>query len=352
MIPKKLFLFSASLLLLTCASGFAQQPAPATPPAPATRPVAPAPRVNITPAIAGFARDDGNYLGITAQEVTRENMGSYNLREPRGVVITRVVEKSPAERAGLRKGDVILRFDGENVTSFRKLQRLISEATPQQSVRLTISRNGNEQELSVTFDRRERGMGAFGNVWGTEQREQLERGLDQARAYGKAYGGAYGFGWGRRIGVSTTQLTKQLADYFGINDGRGVLVTSVSEGSPAARAGIRAGDVITAVDGEKIESSGDLARTINRKAEGDVSLSVVRDRNQRTVKVTPEKREPSSFNVTPEAFEFDTEVIQFEMPNIDIRIPPFKMKQFPRIEIPKIKIKPEQLKKLETLMIL
>jgi C-terminal processing protease CtpA/Prc len=87
------------------------------------------------------------------------------------------------------------------------------------------------------------------------------------------------------------QLTKQLADYFGIADGKGVLVTAVTDDSPAAKAGLKAGDVITAIDGEKIEASGDLSRTINKRKDGDVSLTVIRNKNQRTITVTPKAAE-------------------------------------------------------------
>jgi C-terminal processing protease CtpA/Prc len=68
-----------------------------------------------------------------------------------------------------------------------------------------------------------------------------------------------------------------------------VLVTSVADGSPAAKAGIKAGDVITAVDGEKVEGSGDLSRAINKQKEGDVTLTIMRDKSSRTIKVTPDK---------------------------------------------------------------
>src|SRR5690242_21413179 len=91
----------------------------------------------------------------------------------------------------------------------------------------------------------------------------------------------------RRIGVSTVELTRQLADYFGIAGGKGVLVTSVTQDGPAAKAGVRAGDVITAVDGEAIDSPGDIARVINRKKDGDVTLTVVRNKSQQTIHVTP-----------------------------------------------------------------
>jgi membrane-associated protease RseP (regulator of RpoE activity) len=99
----------------------------------------------------------------------------------------------------------------------------------------------------------------------------------------------YAFGNNRRLGVTTVQLTKQLADYFGIADGKGVLVSSVSDNSAAAKAGIKAGDIITTVDGDMIEGPGDLSRAINKNKEGDVTVVVIRDKKQRSIKVTPEK---------------------------------------------------------------
>ena len=82
-------------------------------------------------------------------------------------------------------------------------------------------------------------------------------------------------------------LTKQLADYFGIADGKGALVTAVTEDGPAAKAGVKAGDVITAVDGEAVDSPGDISRVINRKKEGDVTLTIIRNKSQQTIHVTP-----------------------------------------------------------------
>ncbi len=341
MIPKKLFLFSASMLLLASLSARAQEQTVVAPPA-AQADSSPAISINLS---------GGNYLGIATVEVTRENMGRYNLREPRGLVITRVAEGSPAARAGLKVGDLILRFDGEQVTTYRKLQRLISEAAPEQNVRLGISRNGSEQEVSVTLGRREDSFQTLSRVYGAAQGgAQAQRALEGLRGQT-----AIGFGWGRRIGVNTTQLTRQLADYFGVAGGRGVLVTSVAENSPAARAGLKAGDVITDVDGEKVESAGDLSRALNRKTEGAVSLKVVRDRGALNLSVTPEKREPGAISISPEIFEVDPGSFEFNMPTIDIRIPQIKAItpiRIAPIKIPKVKIKPQQLEMLRKLEML
>lgn len=328
MFPKKLLLFAVSLIFLTAASALAQQASSSTPQADRQ-----------TSYAIGFVGN--NYLGVFTEDVTRENMGRYNLREPRGVGVTKVSEASPAARAGIKAGDVILRFDGDEVTTVRKLQRLISEAAPEQTVRLTISRNGSEQQISVTVARRTQPSGIG---WSAQQTAELRRSIEQSqRAYGSALG--YSFGGGRRIGITTTPLTRQLSDYFGVAGGSGLLITSVVEGSPAARAGLKAGDVITAVDGEKIESSNDLSRALNRKAEGDVSISIVRDRNSRTINVTPEKREPTSINIPSDLIKITPVQIEIAMPKIEIALPQFKIKPvtIPPVKIPRIEITPEQL---------
>jgi serine protease Do len=321
-------IFSAGIVL-------AQQVAPAPPP-PGEPPMPLAPDA---PQNFSFFIGGGSFLGVFAEDVSKDNMVRYNLREVRGVGITQVAKDSPAEKAGLRKDDVILKFDGENVTSTRKLTRLVSEVAPDQSVRLTISRGGSEQEVSVTLGKRNeslnagegfralqglpglRGLitpeGPGGNVWKWEGPEQGD-------------GMVFAFGNNRRIGVSTMQLTKQLAEYFGIAEGQGVLVTSVSDDSPAAKAGIKAGDVITAIDGEKVERAGDVTRGLNKKKEGDVTLTVIRKGNQRTITVTPTVVKPV---VAPAGVPSARRIV---IPSIELGIIPEINISLPRIELPTI----------------
>lgn len=263
----------SAILLISSGSAFAQDT-----PAPPAVPDAPDTAREFT-----FYLGGGSFLGIYPEEVTRENMGRFNLREARGVAVSKVIEGGPAEKAGLRKDDVVLRFNGEDVTSVRKLNRLISEVAPDHLARLTISRNGAEQELSITVGKRKEFNSQMSPGPNTEKLlEEMNR-----------TPGPYTFALGssRRIGVSTNTLTKQLADYFGVAGDKGVLVTSVRENSPAAKAGLKAGDVITEVDNEKIGEVGDLSRAINRRSEGEITLTIVRDKSQRTIRVTPEKGE-------------------------------------------------------------
>lgn len=277
-------------------SGFATaQQAPAVPPTPptaSTPPAAPSAPMNFS-----FLFDGSTYLGIVPEDINRENMSQYGLNSPRGVGISRVSEGGPAEKAGLKKGDLILQFDGEPVTSNRKLLRLIGEAAPEQTVRLTISRNGAEQQVNVTLGRRETGSRSFSMV--TPELRTYSPTPNAPQVWGNAPEAfSFAFGSNRRVGVTTTKLTKQLADFFDVSGGKGLLVTSVTENSPAAKAGLKAGDVITELNGEKLEDTDDFIRALNRKEEGEVTLTIVRDKSQRTIKVMPEKRPAPNFNLS------------------------------------------------------
>lgn len=284
--------------------------------------------------------DGGAFLGVGTEDISKENMARYGMRDVRGVGVTEVVKDSPAEKAGLRKDDVILRFDGESVTSVRKLTRLVGESAPDQTVRLTISRGGSEQELSATLSKHDFG-GLLRARAGDEVLQRMSREMPRVemRPFGGNLGnlgdGNFVFAFGnRRIGVSTQTLTKQLADYFGVSGG--ALVTSVTENSPAAKAGLKAGDVITAIDGEKVSSPGDLVRGISKKEEGAVSLTVVRDRNTRTVTVTPEKN-PDANVIRPGTMGTRRIMIPSiqvpEVPEMNIRIPRIVVPATPAIDV-------------------
>jgi membrane-associated protease RseP (regulator of RpoE activity) len=272
--------------------------------------------------------DGGAFLGVATEDISKENTGRYGMREVRGVGVTQVVKDSPAEKAGLKKDDVILRFDGESVTSVRKLSRLVSESSADQTVRLTISRGGAEQEASATLSKHN-----MANVFGTVIRDNVLRGIEKDFPQIKSGDGdfVFSFGGNRRIGVSTQTLTKQLADYFGAKDG-GVLITSVTENSPAAKAGLKAGDVITAIDGEKVDSSGDVSRVINKKQEGEVSVTILRDHNTRTINLTPEKKEPTILR--PGTIGGQRIMIpSIAIPEINVDLPRIVIPATPKIEV-------------------
>jgi membrane-associated protease RseP (regulator of RpoE activity) len=295
----------------------AAEHAPEAPEAPEAPDAPDAPEAPFGFATTFFA--EGNFLGVRTEEITRENMSRYGLSgEPRGVGVREVVKGSPADAAGLRERDVIVRFDGEAVTSVRKLTRLIQEAAPEHAARLTVLRGGSEQELSATLKRREPFLSAGGGAvtvgpldlgdlhvedrlrnsetWKRNE-EKMRR---QLEGMARKYPGLLALGSSRRIGVTTSALGRQLADYFGVE--HGVLVSSVEEGSPAEKAGLKAGDVITEADGRQVGDADDLVRALGAKDEGEVTLTVVRDKQRRTVRVTPERRQSPRGMLGPGTF--------------------------------------------------
>jgi C-terminal processing protease CtpA/Prc len=253
--------------------------------------------------VFAYSFGDGPYIGVQIDEVNKENMAKYGLREVRGVGIEKVIENSPAAAAGLQNNDVIIKFNGEDVTSERKLVRLLAEVAPDHQATLKIIRNGDEREVTVTVGKHP-GLKFDNGAWATtvpgrigklEMPDMKEwKAGDTPRAF--AWGGT-----GRYIGASLISLTKQLGEHFGVADGKGMLVTDVKEGSPAARAGIKAGDIIVEIDGKEVSPENNIFRVLRDKKEGDITLTVVRDRNRQTFTVTPEERKGDAVG----AFHFE-----------------------------------------------
>ncbi|MGD9560672.1 MAG: PDZ domain-containing protein [Pyrinomonadaceae bacterium] len=256
-------------------------------------------------AVRSFAwtmNGSGGYLGVRTEEISKDNFGTYALAEVKGVGIESVVADSPAQAAGLQKGDVIVRLNGEEVTSARKLSRLVGEIAPDHQARLIVLRGGSEREITVTVGKNpglKSANGAFQwsgpledfDIPGLEDLPNL-RSLPRIESIPLPPGApnapmAWSFGSSRQIGVGISMLTKQLADHFGVAGG--ALINNVRADSPAAKAGLKAGDIIVEADGKMIDGSFDLVRAIREKKDGSIALTFVRDGNRQTVNVTPEE---------------------------------------------------------------
>lgn len=233
------------------------------------------------------------FLGVYIDEVTAEKAKELNLPGEYGVIISRVEPESPAAKAGLKENDVIIEYNGIRVEGTLQLNRLVRETPPGRTVTLRIIREGKRQDVKATIGSRE-------SVWrslpfrieGPDFSLTLpEIRLPRVELRVSSYS---------RLGVSVQSLTRQLGEYFGVADGRGVLITSVAPGSPAERAGLKAGDVITAVDGKEITSPYTLTRELSRR-EGTVTLTIIRNKQQQTV--TVEIQQPSSTRARPAVTE-------------------------------------------------
>ena len=258
-----------------------------------------------------FLVGGGSYLGVYLEEVTPARAKELNLSEERGAIIMKVVENSPAETAGLKSNDVIVSFNGRQVDSVREVQRLLGETPAGRSVSIEVLRAGSRQTLNAKLDSRAdrnrfygRGRN-FDEDWVKEQEEAMKRAqeaFERAQKENRALPGFdnYNFGgqgliWAQsrtRLGVTVESLSDQLAEYFGAKDGKGVLISEVRDDTPASKAGLKAGDVITAVDGEKVSNVQDLTRAISRKEEGPVNITIIRNQSEQTITVTLEKAEP------------------------------------------------------------
>ena len=222
------------------------------------------------------------WLGVELEDVDAQKAREVKLPGEYGAVVTDVRNESPAAKAGLANGDVILEFEGEKVRSVAHLRRLVEETPPGRVVSLLVSRSGQTRTTTATLaEPPER------DFFLRAPRPALPR-MEFPPM------GVYQFAYGTRLGISADDLTPQLAEYFGVKQGEGVLVREVIAGSAAARAGLKAGDVIVAVDGKEVASVMKLRRALssNQDEKRKVALTIVRDRRAQTLTVELEPPTP------------------------------------------------------------
>ena len=233
----------------------------------------------------------GSQLGVMVSDVD----------DAAGVRVDTVESDSAAAKGGVKAGDVVVEFDGERVRSARQLTRLVQETPAGRAVKMTVRRGSDRQTLDVTPEARE--AFAWHGRFGPEFERDVERSVEQSLRNlpeqiepllnFRFDGGIPAMGARGRLGVQVEGLSDQLATYFGVADG-GVLVAGVTADSPAAKAGVKAGDVITKVNGAAVKDPGDLVRALGDvKDDGAVALDVVRDRKATSLKATIEPRRPS-----------------------------------------------------------
>jgi membrane-associated protease RseP (regulator of RpoE activity) len=262
----------------------------------------------------------GPRLGIQIRDLNKEDLARFKLPSQNGVAVDEVMKDSAAEKAGVKTGDVVVQFDGENVRSAAQLTRLVRETAAGRTVKMAVVRDGKRLDFDVTPAEAEN---VFNLAIAPERLENLEKRLEGIRERGQVYrfdrrampapGGAFTweerapapggdllqwFGRGGtgnfaisigrgRLGVNVQELTPELAAYFGVKDG--LLVSSVQADTPAAKAGIKAGDVIGTVNGKAVATASELIKELADK-EGEVTVGVTRDKKALSIKATLEPR--------------------------------------------------------------
>jgi S1-C subfamily serine protease len=243
--------------------------------------------------------EGGSWLGVETREVTGDNTKELKLPSERGVVLGRIAPDSPASKSGLRENDVVTELNGQQVEGAMQFRRMIREIPAGRSVQLTVWRDGHTQKIEVTLGKSEElrhnmtrvtpgtpGTFAFRMPELPELPEMP--GVAQIPDMPSVdWDGPVLFSGHPRLGIDAEDLAGQLGSFFGAPDGEGILVRSVNSDSPAEKAGVKAGDVITSLNGEPIRSVGDLRQKLaaqhgdkNKGAENKGS----KDKN-RTVKL-------------------------------------------------------------------
>lgn len=233
----------------------------------------------------------GGSIGVDVRDVTAEEGQRARLSPPQGAYVTRVASGSPADKAGIMTGDIIVEFDGERVRSARQLSRLVRESADDRAVKSTIVRDGNRRSIDLTPSN--------DRIFTLPDVSGLDRQLrDMAKNFEFRYDGPGGRGFGSwytgrgRLGVALSSVGDQLATYFGVKSG--VLVTSVDMDSPAGRAGLKAGDVITSINSRSVNDPSDVLDEV-RRAEDGGSLAITVTRDRKELKLTakmPDRERP------------------------------------------------------------
>jgi serine protease Do len=218
----------------------------------------------------------GTYLGVNLCEISSDRARELKLKEAYGVEVTRVEDGSPAEKAGLKSGDVVLEYNGQRVEGMEQFGRLVRETPPGREAKLLISRNGATQTVMATLQTRK--LKNFSTVMPNFDMPQM-RLPDMPQMFTT---------WRSPVlGVEAESLGSQLAAYFGVKEG--VLVRSVAPDTAAEKAGIKAGDVIVKVDGTGVTTPNELVSAIHAAAsKKSFPVDLVRDRHETNVTVTIE----------------------------------------------------------------
>jgi serine protease Do len=190
------------------------------------------------------------FLGVGIQDLTGNLATSFGLKEPNGVLVTEVTKDSAAEKAGLKRGDVIVELDGRSVDRTNVLQNKIAMKKPGTAVKIVILRDGNRKELTAELGER------------SSKEEKLAAGKSQML---------------EELGITVQNLTDDLAGRLGYEGLSGVIVTAVEEGSLAELSGVSAGTLIVEVDRKPVKNTREFKEAIEQAAKEGTILLLVRD---------------------------------------------------------------------------
>ena len=221
------------------------------------------------------------WLGAGVSEVTPDKVKEFKLPAERGVVLGKIVPDSPAAKAGLKENDVVTEVNGQRIEGTEQFRRMIREIPSGRTAQITVWRDGHSQTINVAIGKAEPHINSAIVSPGTFAFNMPDMShLNELLEVNPWFGGR------PRLGIDAEDLEGDFGNYFGAPDGEGVLVRGVFADSPAARAGLKAGDVITSVNGDRVHSVGELReKLIEKHGENTLKLGVLRNKAPLTLSV-------------------------------------------------------------------
>ncbi len=209
--------------------------------------------VNMAKMIVNQLRESGivtrGYLGVRFQSLTTDLAKSFGLESDKGALISFVEKDTPAEKAGLRAGDVVVEYDGKQINEGSELPRYVAATPVEKKVRIVIYRDGVKHDISL--------------VVGKLKDKNADRGPDNGKE-------------SDRIGVTVEEIRKDLADRFGLADNKGLVITEIKAGSTAEEAGVTAGSVIIEINGSRPETINSYNAIVSRLKKSEVMRLLLR----------------------------------------------------------------------------
>jgi serine protease Do len=191
------------------------------------------------------------WIGVSIQELTLELAQSFGLKEPNGVLVSSVTPGDPAEKAGLKAGDIIVGFNGKTITDLSDLPRTVASTAPGKTVEVKVIRDGKEKSFLIKV--------------GTKVEEGVREKPSEEKELAPD----------ERLGFSAQPITPEIAKRLGLKDAEGVIVSAVKPDSPAGSAGLKRGDVVKEVDRSPVKSMKDYERAISATEKKDVVLLLI-----------------------------------------------------------------------------
>ena len=247
-----------------------------------------------------FMGAGGGWLGVGVSEVAADKVKSLKLPEERGALLGKIVPDSPAAKAGLKENDVVLEINGQRIEGAEQFRRMIHEIPAGRTANLMVWRDGRSQSVKVTMGKPESsnmkvfagGPKSFAFAMPTMPAMPDLSGLEHLRTFSMVAPGR------PLLGIDAENLEGDFGNYFGAPGGEGVLVRGVFANSAAAKAGLKVGDVVTTLNGERVRNASELRERLLTNREGKtIKLGVLRNKSEvtLTIELPQQKQEEEHF---------------------------------------------------------